>query len=183
MIDLQNGIFLIANPSLDDPHFFKSVVLLCAHNDEESIGFIINKKTKYILSDLVPELSQCHLPVFEGGPVALNTLHIVHQYPDKISNSLHVKDDIYWGGDFTDVIRLIDSGMYNATQIKFFVGYSGWGKNQLEEEQKEPSWIIADINTTNIFQTDEQKIWKDVLLKLGGGHELLINAPIDPQWN
>ena len=45
MIDLQNGIFLIANPSLDDPHFFKSVVLLCAHNDEESIGFIINKKT------------------------------------------------------------------------------------------------------------------------------------------
>ena len=183
MNQIQKGSILIANPHLADPHFTRSVILLCTHSNEESMGFIINHKTNYLISDMVTELPNCHLPIFEGGPVSLNSLYVLHQYADKISESTHIIDNIYWGGNFNDVIRLIQSGNFHPNAIKFFMGYSGWGKNQLNEEYNEQSWIVSDSSASFVFQTDEQKIWRETLLKLGGGYELLINAPVNPQLN
>ncbi|WP_170138311.1 YqgE/AlgH family protein [Niabella yanshanensis] len=183
MIEPASGTLLIANPHLDDPNFLRTVVFLCEHSEEGSFGFVLNRKLDYAIEELVPELEDFKIPVFEGGPVELNTLHFLHQYPDAIPGGKEIGEGLFWGGEFDKVIELINSRTADLNKIRFFLGYSGWSGGQLQAEMEERTWIVAPAPAKFIFSGNEKELWKDVLKDLGGEYELIINAPLDPRMN
>ena len=90
---------------------------------------------------------------------------------------------VYWGGDFETALQLLRNGEIDAGKIRFFIGYSGWGEGQLEDELKEKSWLLAKALRKIIFHGEINEIWKESIRLLGGDYEMLINFPIDPQLN
>ncbi len=183
MISPGAGILLIADPFLKDPNFLRTVVLLCDHQEEGSFGFVLNKKIEQTLDELLINFEGFPLPVFYGGPVQTDTIHFVHQYPDLIPEATAISDGIYWGGNFEAVSALIKNNSLDQKKIKFFIGYSGWGDGQLDEEMKEKSWLTVDATKNLVFHTKETEVWKSSLVHLGGDYEMMVNFPIDPQLN
>lgn len=177
------GTLLIAEPFLKDPNFMRTVVFLCDHQEEGSFGFVLNKTFNHTLDELMNDLEELKLPVYYGGPVQMDTIHFLHQYPDLIPGSFQVMDGIYWGGDFETAITLIREGSLDLNKIRFFIGYSGWGTGQLNDELKGKSWLTGQATRKLVFHKNIDEIWKDALRELGGDYEMMANYPIDPQLN
>lgn len=180
---LEPGILLIADPFLKDPNFMRTVVFLCEHQEEGSFGFVLNRSYEYTLNELVSGLEDLKIPVFYGGPVQIDTIHFLHQYPDLIPGGFEITDGIFWGGDFETAISLIRNNQIDLHRIRFYIGYSGWGSGQLSDELKEKTWLTAQADRKIIFHKKTEEIWKDSLRLLGGDYEMMINFPIDPQLN
>lgn len=183
MIEPAPGILLISDPFLKDPNFMRTVVLLCEHKEEGSFGFVLNRLYEQTLNVLIPELEDHKLSVFYGGPVQVDTIHFVHQYPDAVPGGVEIIKGVFWGGDFSKLIDLIISKKYNPDKLRFFIGYSGWSNGQLKDELTEKSWLTVAANRKLIFHKTVTEIWKDALKHMGGEFEALINYPIDPQLN
>lgn len=161
----------------------RSVVLLCEHNEEGSFGLLLNKKFTHTLGELIPDLEGSDIPVFVGGPVQADTLHFLHSYPDEIPGSVEVIDNIYWGGDFEIVKDYLKKGTLNPLGFRFFIGYSGWGSSQLDNELQSKSWITTPAKKNIVFHKTPDNIWKDALALLGDDYSIMTNFPIDPQLN
>lgn len=182
MIDPGAGILLIADPFLKDPNFLRTVVFICDHKEDGSIGFVLNRQFENTLDELIPDLEGHKISVYYGGPVQPDTIHFLHQYPE-IPGSIEVLKGVYWGGDFEMIVSMIREGSIEKNKIRFYIGYSGWGNSQLDDELKEKSWLTAKAQRKLIFHKNHEEIWKDSLKSLGGDYEMLINFPIDPQLN
>ena len=177
------GKLLIAEPSiLNDISFNRSVVLLSEHNEEGAIGFIINKPSEFIISDLIPEI-ESNIKIFIGGPVSKENLYFVHRIPELIPESVEIGDGIFWGGDFDTVQKLLEDDILSNDDIRFFLGYSGWSKEQLQDELDTTSWKVIENKYRNIFDISHQSFWKDELMKFGGEHQIWANAPENPSLN
>jgi putative transcriptional regulator len=183
MVKPGTGILLIADPFLKDPNFLRTVVFLCEHKDEGSFGFVLNRQYENTLDELIPELEGHQLPVYYGGPVQIDSIHFLHQYPDEIPGGQEVIKGVYWGGDFDAVVDLIKSSTIDVNKLRFFIGYSGWGEGQLTTEMTEKTWLTVKATRKLVFHNDYDKIWKDALKHLGGDYEMMANFPIDPQLN
>lgn len=177
------GTLLIADPFLKDPNFSRTVVILCEYKEEGTIGFVVNRLAGQTLDELIPELTFEKIPVHYGGPVQLDTIHFLHQSPELIEDGVEIIKGIYWGGNFEKAIQLINEGKLAHDQIRFFIGYSGWSKQQLEAELNEKSWILSRASTGLIFKLDEDFIWKESLRKLGDNFAIMANFPLDPSLN
>ncbi len=180
----QKGNLLIAEPALTgDVSFNRSVVLLAEHNEEGSVGFILNKPLNYSMSDLVDEI-EVPFPVFNGGPVEQDNLYFIHNVPHLISDSIEISDGIFWGGDFDTTVTLINTGQISQNDIRFFLGYSGWASLQLNQELLSKSWIIASNKyESDIIRKSTQAFWKEKMMELGGDYMLWSNAPENPSLN
>lgn len=183
MMNPGPGILLIADPFLKDPNFMRTVVFLCEHQDEGTFGFVLNRSYDYRLDELVNSAENLKLPVFYGGPVQMDTIHFLHQYPLEIPGGTEVSKGVFWGGDFETAIELIRTGEVDAGKIRFYIGYSGWSGGQLDDELKEKSWLLTEATRKIIFHKEIAEIWKDSIRLLGGEYEMMINFPIDPQLN
>lgn len=183
MIQPAKGVLLISDPFLKDPNFMRTVVFLCEHNDEGSIGFVLNRKYEVEVGKLMPELEDDSIPIYYGGPVQMDTIHFIHQYPDEIPGGIQVVPGVYWGGDFEILVALIKKQIIDINKIRFYIGYSGWSSGQLLDELNEKTWLTVQATRKLIFQKNDKEIWKDALKELGGEYEMLINFPIDPQLN
>ena len=180
----KKGKLLIAEPSLTgDVSFNRSVVLLAEHNDEGSVGFILNKPLNYSMNDLVDEI-EIPFPVFNGGPVEQDNLYFIHKVPDLIPHSVEISDGIYWGGDFEITVMLVNSGKIGQKDIRFFLGYSGWASLQLDQELDSKSWIVvANEYESDIIKQPANSFWRDKMMELGGQYLLWSNAPENPSLN
>jgi putative transcriptional regulator len=181
---LKKGYLLIAEPSIiGDLSFNRSVILLADHNKEGSVGFIINKPLKYTIHDLIPEIA-ARFKIYNGGPVEQDNLYFIHNIPDLIPESIEISNGIYWGGDFESAKELINSGQINKDNIRFFLGYTGWDENQLENEMEGNSWIITKNNYENkIIGKSTTHFWKEQIMELGGDYLIWSNAPENPYLN
>lgn len=180
----QKGNLLIAEPAIiGDVSFNRSIVLLADHTHEGSIGFILNKPLNYTINDLIPDL-EANFKVYNGGPVEQDNLYFIHKIPHLIPDSIEISLGIYWGGDFTKVAELIKSDTIKETDIRFFLGYSGWGEHQLEKELKASSWVVTEnIYKKNIIEKDYETFWKEKMIELGGEYSIWSNAPEHPSYN
>ena len=177
----SKGKFLVSEPFLDDPNFRRTVVLLVEHNEEGSLGYVLNKKLKITLGQVIEGLNfDAHL--YLGGPVGHNTLNFLHQIPDRIEGGKEIADSVFWGGNFEQVKQLIHCNLILPHEILFLVGYSGWGKGQLEREIVEKTWIVAPENSALVFEPDHKNLWKEVLKSMDE-FKHLSNYPIDPNLN
>ena len=120
MIEPGPGILLIADPFLKDPNFLRTVVFLCEHNEDGSFGFVLNRKYENTLDELIPDLEGFKLPVFYGGPVQMDTIHFLHQCPDEIPGGEEVMKGVFWGGDFSKTVELIQNGKLDEKKNPLF---------------------------------------------------------------
>jgi putative transcriptional regulator len=179
----EKGRLLISEPFLPDPNFERTVVLLCEHNEDGSFGFVLNKPAEVSVSEVMDELQHFDHPIFVGGPVQQDTLHFIHRDP-RITDGATVTDGIFWGGSFEQVLSMADVYQLEASKIKFFLGYSGWGPGQLERELSEDSWIVCDfVSPELLFETDPAQMWKKALDDMGGRFSVYSNYPVDPRLN
>jgi putative transcriptional regulator len=179
----KKGRILVSEPHLPDPNFERSIVLICEHNEEGSVGFILNKPSNSAVSELLEGINSFDLPVFIGGPVEQDTLHFIHRY-ESLEGATEIGDGIYWGGDFERLLFLLESKQLLPEDIKLFLGYSGWAAGQLDEELAIDSWIISDrVDDELLFETDSSKMWRKALQLMGGRFSVYSNYPIDPRLN
>lgn len=180
---ISKGKLLIAEPFLGDPNFDRGVVLLCDHNEFGSFGFVLNQLTDLMLGDVLEETIYQDIPLFLGGPVEKNTLHFIHSRPDLIEGSAEIMRGVYWGGDFEEVKTLLNLNRLTAAEVRFFIGYSGWGSGQLVEELEQKSWIVSETTAEFLFSTPPDHFWREVLRSMGGKYRSIAHYPTDPKLN
>jgi putative transcriptional regulator len=181
---IKKGQLLIAEPSILGDHYFtRTVILLAEYNENGSVGFILNKPLEYNIGDLIPNLDS-NLTVFNGGPVEQDNLYFIHTVPDKIKDSIEISNGIFWGGDFEALKHLLTENKISKNEIRFFLGYSGWTKNQLDEEIDINSWIVENnLDNNAILYNASVDFWKKKINAQGGNYILFSNAPEDPILN
>ncbi len=183
MHSVKAGTLLVAEPFLKDTNFLRSVVLLCEHSEEGSVGFVLTRRYKQTLNQLIPTLHVRKWPLFYGGPVQTDSLHFIHQYPRLIPGSREIKKGIWWGGDFSTVLDLLKEEALEPERLRFFVGYAGWETNQLSEEVQQHNWLLTPAQPSLVFHQQPKQIWDESLKSMGGDYAMMINFPIDPQLN
>lgn len=161
----------------------RSVIFLCDHREEGIFGFVINRISKYVAGNLIAELKDCDHPIFYGGPVQQDTIHFIHNCPGLITGGEKINENIYWGGEYDEMITLLKHNKLSKQQIRLFLGYSGWGKEQLENEINEKSWLTTFSSERLIFDLLPKNIWPEAIKQLGRTYEQLIHYPLDPQTN
>ncbi|MBD80782.1 MAG: hypothetical protein CL840_17840 [Crocinitomicaceae bacterium] len=180
---VKTGNVLISDPFLMDPNFSRTVVLMVKHNDEGSLGFILNDQSKYSITEVVEDFPKFKTNVFLGGPVGNESLFFIHTRNDIISGGEEILDGLYWGGNFDELKAAVSDERIKRDEVIFFVGYSGWEKDQLNFELSERSWIVAEITTKEVMLQTGKTLWNSKLKKLGDKFKILSNFPEDPSMN
>lgn len=178
------GDLLISEPFLPDPNFERSVILICEHTAQGSLGFVLNKPTTLKLEDVLDEVSGFDKTLYSGGPVQLETLHFIHRSATLAKESEDLGNGVYWGGNFEQLLTMMNTRELSPEDVKFFVGYSGWSAGQLQQELAQGSWIVYPGATEQqVFQTAPNLLWRQVLASMGGRFKMYSNYPTDPRLN
>lgn len=178
------GTLLISEPFMADPNFKRSVVLLTEHHSEGTVGYVMNHKSDFLLKDIISDCWDANFQVYLGGPVATDTLHFIHKVPDKIPGGADLGNGLFWGGDFEALKIQINNYNIEEEEIKFFIGYSGWAEEQLDDELAVNSWIVSDkYNPDMIFDDSETDLWKEAIINMGTKYAHIANFPTDPALN
>lgn len=178
----KQGRILISEPLLSDTYFKRSVILITEHSDQGSVGFVLNKSIDLPVNEVLGDFPKFNAKVYVGGPVAKDTVHFLHTLGELIPNSVHVVDNIYWGGDFDSLKELIKEGIVKSSQVRFFLGYSGWRPQQLEDEITENAWLVTEVKASKIMSAGKN-IWKKTLVDLGKKYKIWANFPENPAMN
>ncbi len=176
------GTILISEPTLPDEHFHRSVVYLCSHTEDGSLGYVLNRKLQDPLSFFIEGLDESAMPLYVGGPVNLESIHFIHTKGKLLGGEL-VKDGVYHGGDFDYALSLIKDNKIGEEDVKFFLGYSGWDKQQLTEEINEKSWLVAPAKQSFLFDNSDKNLWKEAILNLDDEYHDLLKLPANPGMN
>lgn len=177
--EILKGFFLIASPEIDSGIFFRSVVLLCEHNTTGSLGLVINKSLDVNLPGELLDMREILNPeivVCASGPVQTNQLMLLHNHkPDNEDSTLKICQDTYLGGD----LEFLQQAASNpeGPSIKLCFGYSGWAAGQLEKEIINGQWFLHPACAKHIFKTPCEKLWRALLLEMGGRYSMLSMIP------
>ncbi len=135
------------------------------------------------MNDLFPNTGG-RFTIYNGGPVDQDNLYFIHTIPDLIPGSVEISHNIYWGGNFDSVIQLIKSEQLADTDIRFFLGYSGWENNQLDEELTANTWIVSENTYKHkIIEEKPVSFWKQKMIEFGNNYSIWSNAPENPSYN
>jgi len=178
----SQGKFLLADPFMSDPSFRRSVIFLTEYGPEGSVGFVLNRPTDFMFNDIVEDFPEFPVKVYLGGPVEGGNLHFLHRVPE-LADSYEVGRGIYWGGSLESLKMLMASGKVTPADIRFFIGYSGWAPNQLDEELSQKNWIIAPATRPHVFNDQPSSLWSSVLRSLGEEYAMLVHSPRHPSLN
>jgi len=179
----EKGKILISEPFLPDTFFSRSIVYLTDHSPQGSVGFILNKKVDLKISAVIEGLDGWDEDLNMGGPVAPDTIHYLHNLGELIPKSVKIEENIFWGGDFDKIREMAKTGTIKRSQIRFFLGYSGWSAGQLERELKEDSWVIARVKPEIIMNNRGEDTWKRVLRGLKNKYRIWADFPDSPEMN
>jgi len=183
-LKIQKGNVLIGKPNiLGDSTFNRAVILIVDYNNDGVVGFIINKPTTENLNELIPEIEK-DFKIFDGGPVEKDKLYFIHSRPDLITGGINISDNLFWGGNYKNVISLINSSKIKVNEIKFFLGYSGWADIQLREEIKNQVWLLQEkIDPEELINCDKPSFWNEKVKSIGGEFLIWSNAPDNFNYN
>lgn len=182
-VEPNRGKVLIAEPFLDDPYFKRMVILLCEHNEEGSFGFVLNNYIDVGLDKIIDDMPPFNTHVSIGGPVKNSNLYYLHTLGEFIEDSIEVMDGVYMGGNFEILKEKLRKGLIKKNELRFFVGYSGWSADQLEQEMQSKSWYVTSLGQDLIMNTEIRDLWRKVIRMMGKPFEHLANLPEDPSLN
>jgi putative transcriptional regulator len=175
------GQLLIAGPALWDPNFRRTIVLIGHHDDEGAVGVVLNRATDVPVADAAPPLAEL-VPdgdrLFLGGPVAPQAAVVLadFEHPDRVE-ILALGSIGFLPGDAGP----LDVGPIRRARV--FAGHAGWGPGQLEDEVEESSWIVEPARPDDVFTSDPEGLWRDVVRRKGSAFDVLAMMPMDPTQN
>jgi putative transcriptional regulator len=187
VLRVEAGKLLAAYPDMLDPNFMHSVVLVLQHDAQGAHGVVTNQRTRLTVKELLPDhptLGESSFPVHLGGPVDHNTLQFVHLVPDRIPGGLAIDGNLWMGGDLDALGRYLASRPGEAPgKVRLFLGYSGWGRGQLEGELGTGSWLPAPPSLEVVFGEGGESAWRRVVRSIGQAGDGLDTQPPDVSWN
>lgn len=182
MADSYKGKLLVAQPGLDDPNFIRTVVLVLEHNEDGTLGVVINRPTVATVAEHLEEwrsvVSSPEL-VFAGGPV--------QQEVGICLARLITASEGDWE-PLVDDLGIVDLGQLPAeqgivTDARVFAGYAGWDTAQLEWELALDSWFLVDASAEDLTTSDPLDLWRTVLRRQEGRTAFYAEFPADPEMN
>jgi putative transcriptional regulator len=176
------GQLLLASPSLLDPNFARSVVLIGVHNDDGAMGVVLNRPSSVTIGEAAPALADTlgeDEPLFVGGPVQANSIVFLGEFLDPSPAGLFVLGRI----GFPAPEASIEDLMQATARRRVFSGYAGWGRGQLEQELAGEDWIAHRALPEDVFNEEPENLWASVLTRKGGSYALIARMPIDPSLN
>ncbi len=181
MDDSLRGKLLIASPTLADPNFARTVVLITEHNEDGAMGIVLNRPSDMQASEVVPALAELtgDDPLFVGGPVQPEAIVLLAEFSDPSAAAWIVVADVGLASAETDLDELLGK----VRRGRLYAGYSGWAAGQLEAEMELESWIVEPPLPTELFPDDPESLWSDVLERKGGSYALVARMPEDPSLN
>jgi len=165
---VAKGVLLVASPSLDDPNFHQSVVLILEHGPGGTLGLVLNRSTNALLSEVLPDLTALKgtmHKLFAGGPVERNRVLFLFRLKEPAAETRSVFDGVYVGGSLGIVERIITQAKPSET-FRAFAGYAGWGPRQLEYEMVQGAWGVLPPDSLSIFDADPASLWSNCLTRL-----------------
>lgn len=180
---IKSGNILLAEPFMWDENFKRTAIILCEHNEEGSLGFIMNRQLDIKIDELIPDFPEFNANVYFGGPVQKDTIHYIHTAGDLLEDSVRIVDGVYWGGSFEKLKFLIDTQLITSNDIRFFVGYSGWSSGQLIDEMGVGSWVVAPMFANYLFKSNPDLLWKTVMHNKGNTFTVIAQMPESVDWN
>jgi putative transcriptional regulator len=181
-MESARGQLLIAGPSLLDPNFWRTVVLVVEHTEEGALGLVVNRPSETTVADSVPELGELvdlDEPLFVGGPVAPSAVIVLAEFEDPSDAALISFDAI--GVLSTDAP--IEQRAAGVRRGRAFVGHAGWGPEQLDAELERGDWILEPARGEDAFAERPLELWPGVLERKGGSYALVARMPPDPSVN
>jgi len=174
------GQLLISSPSLVDPNFRRTVVLMTHHDEEGAVGLVLSRPSDLRIDEAVPELGELPFAdevVYLGGPVQPEAVVVLAELTETPGDDHAIVGNVIYMPPETDPAEL------PASRVRVFAGYSGWGPGQLERELEEPAWIVARAEASDVFAADPDELWRRVLQRKGGKFTLIASMPYDPSLN
>ena len=174
------GQLLVSSPSLNDPNFRKTVVLIAHHDEEGAMGLVLSRPSDVAAGDAVPALQLlpgADDPVYVGGPVQPEAFMVLAEFEDVDQAAAPIIGGVGFMPADAEPSDLA------IKRLRLFAGYSGWGSGQLEDELAEDSWIVVDAAAEDAFANDPDELWRTVLQRKGGAFSLMENMPFDPGLN
>ena len=163
----EKGVFLVAKPGMADPRFQRSVVLVLAHSDKGTLGLIINRPTEVPLSRVLPDLQEPDAErhaLFFGGPVGMDMLIFLMRSGAPPEHARHVMTDVYFSVD-RDTLEQLLTKHKARSELRLYIGHSGWGPGQLAAEIARGDWLLARADSATVFEKDLQTIWPQLIDK------------------
>jgi putative transcriptional regulator len=177
----ERGLMLVALPTLLDPNFRQTLVLLCEHGPEGTMGLVINRPTEVEVSALVdefPALSQSGL-VYSGGPVSKNAMLVLFRDEVGEEEGHGILDNVFLAKN----LEMFRGSGFSDQDVRCYLGYAGWGPGQLENEMKSGAWALMPADPGMVFESDPSLLWQDMMQRLGGDWSVYASLPADPSLN
>lgn len=176
------GQLLVAAPTLLDPNFARTVILIAEHGEDGALGVILNRPGDALVDSISPDLA-CVCdgddPVFVGGPVQPEGVLVLAEFEDVSLAALAVDDEVGFVSLDADLEELEGA----TKRARAFSGHAGWGPGQLDAEIEEESWYPAPFTRDDAFTDDPDELWSRALVRKGGAYALVARMPIDPSLN
>jgi putative transcriptional regulator len=181
-VDSTRGQLLIAGPTLQDPNFWRTVVLIVEHNDEGALGLVLNRPSETTVGEVVPQLETLmdgEEDVLVGGPVQPQAVIVLADFQDEEDAALIAFESVGVLGAGTEPSALAG----RVRSARAFAGHAGWGPGQLDGELERGDWILEPARWADAFSTDPTELWRAVLERKGGSYALIARMPTDPSLN
>ncbi|MCK9255637.1 MAG: YqgE/AlgH family protein [Bacteroidales bacterium] len=175
------GRILISEPLLIDDIFARSVILIAGMENKSAFGFILNNPSNKNLHELIEGVNIENIPVYIGGPVERDVLFCIHSI-DYLPDSIPIADGIFLSGNFDNIKTLINRGIINSSNARFFIGNSGWAPKQLHEEINFNYWLVSETTREFVF-SDSKNQWERALDFVDKRYEIWKNFPLNPELN
>jgi len=164
----DRGMFLVARRTLDDPHFGQSVVYLVEHGDDGTLGLIVNRSSDVHLSEALPDIEDkqaTEYALYYGGPVGLPKILMLMRSEAATEGMDHVANGVYISSDR----RVLDEALAAKkpeSELRFYIGHSGWAAGQLAFELEHGSWHVVAADTDAIFSDKTDSLWDRLIERL-----------------
>ena len=176
------GQLLLASPTLLDPNFSRSVVLIGAHSEDGAMGVVLNRPSTTAVGDAVPQLRDAVgalEPVYVGGPVQASSIVFLAEFLDPTPAGLLVLGRIGFPAPDAGIEELAEA----TARRRVFAGHAGWGPGQLDAELAGGDWIADRAQPEDVFTDAPEELWSAVLTRKGGSYALIARMPLDPSVN
>ncbi|MFD7918458.1 YqgE/AlgH family protein [Streptomyces sp. NPDC059740] len=187
------GRLLVATPALADPNFDRAVVLLLDHDDEGSLGVVLNRPTPVDVSDILGSwapLAGEPGVVFQGGPVSLDSALGVAVVPGGQGGAGRTTDSgplgwrrVHGAIGLVDLEAPPELLSRALGSLRIFAGYAGWGPGQLEAELADGAWYVVDSEPGDVSSPDPERLWRSVLRRQRNELAMVATYPDDPSLN
>lgn len=185
MAESLAGKLLVASLSLTDPNFFRTVVLMCMHDEDGALGVVLNRPLdQEPIEGHLPQFAPLAAPpgvVFQGGPVQTGSALVLGRHHDWVMTP--TTNAVVGRTALLDLARPFDELQPTLAEVRVFAGYAGWTAGQLESELEQEAWFVVDAFESDLFSGEPESLWREVLRRQPGKLAMFAFAPADPNVN